>query len=106
MAPGDRPWGLRYLTGMPVGKLRAVASGPAAEASPDAGSLLARLKLGELGLDEYLESRISEAIAPFQDKLPADRIEWMREMLREQLVEDPVLRELTRRATGREPQAG
>ena len=66
----------------------------------------ARFRRGEITLDEYLEARVSDAIALVDGKLSADRIEWLRGMLREQLTQDPVLRERVRQATaGHEPQA-
>jgi hypothetical protein len=105
-APGDRVGNLRYIANMSAGKLRAVAGGLAVEAPREADSLIERLKRGELSIDDYLELQVDAAIAPLRDKLPADRIEWMRAMLKEQLREDPVLSELVRQATGREPQAG
>jgi hypothetical protein len=86
---------------MPVGKLRAIAGGSAAR-SP----LLASLQRGDIALTEYLEARVDEAIAPLLGKISADRIDSLRALLKEQLSEDPVLVELVRQATAREPQAG
>jgi len=88
---------------MAAGDLRAVASlAPTGEPSASA----ARFERGELTIDEYLETLVDEALAVVGGKLPADRVEWLRGMLRDQLLSDPVLRERVRQATGREPQAG
>jgi hypothetical protein len=61
--------------------------------------LLERLERGELSVDQYLDSRVDEAVAPFQAHLPADKLEFLKSSLRAQLETDPVLVELVRRAT-------
>ena len=83
---------------MAAGKLQAVA-GSAESSAPSA-----RFERGELTVEEYLEALVSDAVALVARKLPADRVEWLRGMLREQLVSDPVVRERVRQATGRELQ--
>jgi hypothetical protein len=90
---------------MAAGKLRAVAGAAESETKSSSNPLFARFERGEIGVDEYLNARVSEAIAPFEGKLPADRITWLRGMLREKLETDPVLSERVRQATGRAPQA-
>jgi hypothetical protein len=90
---------------MAAGKVRSVANGVATEVDSDSSALLARLQRGELGVDEYLDARVSEAIAPLEGRLPSDRLAWLRGMLREQLVADPALIERVRQATGQEPKA-
>lgn len=89
---------------MAAGKLHAVATAAGSETEASGSSLFARLTRGELGVEEYLDARVSEAVAPFEGKLPADRLTWLRGMLREQLEADPVLSERVRQATGRVPQ--
>jgi hypothetical protein len=90
---------------MAAGKLRAIAGAAESEANSGASALFARFRGGEVSFDEYLDARVNEAIAPFNGVLSADRIEWIRSMLREQLATDPVLGEYVRRATGRNPHA-
>ena len=80
-----------------------MASG--AEATTGTSALFERLTRGELDIDAYLEARVDEALAPLAGKVAADRMAWLREMLRDRLVADPVLSERVRQATGREPQA-
>ena len=77
----------------------------AAEANQrtEASSALRQLDAGTLTVDEYLEQKVNEAIAPFESKLPAEQLDFVRESLRAQLKEDPVLIELVRRTTGSEP---
>lgn len=82
-----------------------MAGAAASEEGSGSSVLFARFKRGEISVDEYLDGRVNEAIAPYNGKLPADRIEWLRGMLREQLATDPVSAEFVRQATGREPQA-
>jgi hypothetical protein len=64
-----------------------------------ASQLLQRLEHGEITRDQYLDARVDEAIAPFAGKLTRDQLDFMRTTLREQLELDPMLIELTRRAT-------
>jgi hypothetical protein len=71
-----------------------------AEVEATSGSgLLDRLERGELSVDQYLDGRVDEALAPFENKLPAEKLEFMRSALRAELETDPVLVELVRRAT-------
>jgi hypothetical protein len=90
---------------MSAGKLQAVAGATEIGKSAAPSALYDRLTRGELDVDSYLDARVDEAIAPLAGKLPADRIAWLRGMLRDQLVTDPVLSERVRQATGREPQS-
>ncbi|MEO7038079.1 MAG: hypothetical protein ABI548_29190 [Polyangiaceae bacterium] len=90
---------------MAAGKLRAVAGAAETETKSVSSALFARFERGEIGVDEYLDARASEAVAPYEGKLPAERIAWLKGMLREQLETDPVLSERVRQATGRAPQA-
>ncbi len=82
---------------MAAGKLQVVGA-------PDTGTseIAGRFERGELTVDEYLEALVNNAIQLVGGKLPPDRIEWLRGMLRDQLTSDPVLRERVRQATGRE----
>lgn len=68
-------------------------------AAPSTEGLLERLERGELSVDQYLDSRVDQAIAPFQAHLSPEKLEFMRDALRAQLENDPVLVELVRRAT-------
>lgn len=89
---------------MAAAKLRSVR-GAAESGSAAPSALLERLTRGELDINGYLDARVDEAIAPLAAKLPPDRIAWLRGMLREQLVADPVLSERVRQATTREPRS-
>jgi hypothetical protein len=66
---------------------------------------LQALERGELSLDSYLEVRVDHAVEHLQGRLPAAELEFVKELLREQLRTDPVLVELVRRATGMTPAA-
>ena len=61
---------------------------------------LSRLQRGEIGVDEYLDQRVSHAVEHLHGKLSAEQLDFVRNSLREQLSTDPVLIELVRRATG------
>jgi hypothetical protein len=70
-----------------------------------AGSELARLERGEIGLDAYLDSRVGEATKHLEGRLARAELDYVRSTLRAELESDPVLVELVRRATGRAPGA-
>jgi hypothetical protein len=73
---------------------------PGAAAKPAAGSdALQRLESGEMSLEAYLDTRVSDAVSHLDGKLPADQLEFVRQTLRQQLETDPVLVQLVRRAT-------
>ena len=62
-----------------------------------------RLKAGEISVDDYLDHCMELALARFRGKLTGEQLEVLRETLRNQLLLDPVLVELVRRATSQEP---
>src|SRR5262245_32858636 len=77
---------------------------PSAEAQPGApANLLSRLQSGELSLDQYLDLRVQEAVAPLVSRLRPEQIEIVKGTLRAELETDPVLIELVQRATGMSP---
>jgi hypothetical protein len=61
---------------------------------------LSSLQRGELSLDQYLDSRVSEATSHLVGKLSPDQLEFVKQSLREQMATDPVLVELVQRTTG------
>lgn len=65
---------------------------------------LARLERGELGLDAYLDGKVSEATQRLAGKLSPEQLAFVRETLRSELASDPVLVELVRRTTGKSPE--
>ena len=74
--------------------------GKAAPADAAQGSdALGKLERGEIGVEEYLDGRVADAVRHLEAKLPAEQLELVRQTLREQLETDPVLVELVRRAT-------
>ncbi len=92
-------------TGVERGETFAV---PASAASEGVGATdaLGRLQRGELGIGEYLDLRVGEAMRHLEGKLSTDQAEFVRVTLREQLNTDPVLVELVRRTTGNDPGVG
>ena|SRR5688572_28975731 len=66
--------------------------------------LLEQVQRGEVGLDVYLDVRVSDAVGHLEGKLLPEQLEFVKEELREQLRSDPVLIELVRRATGHSPE--
>lgn len=73
---------------------RADAPGAAQGTDP-----LSRLERGEIGVDAYLDARVTEAVAHLEGQLASEQLELVKSTLREQLSSDPVLTELVRRAT-------
>jgi hypothetical protein len=53
-----------------------------------------------MSVDQYLDTRVEQAVDHLRDKLSAEQLEFVKSSLREQLAADPVLAELVRRATG------
>ena len=88
-------------TSSAAGDFKASLESPAgvAPAPAASSSALQRLDAGHISVDEYLDLQVNEAVAHLEGKLPPNQLEFVRESLREQLNEDPVLVELVRRTT-------
>lgn len=69
--------------------------------SPAPAGALARLERGEIGLDQYLDARVAEATAHLVGRVGAEQLELVKQTLRTELSNDPVLVELVHRATGK-----
>jgi hypothetical protein len=78
---------------------------PSVEAAAPSSDL-ARLERGEIGLDDYLDARITEATHHLSGRLGPEQLELVRQTLRSELAADPVLVELVRRATGKTVESG
>ena len=65
----------------------------------DSSTALQRLDAGNISVDEYLDLQVNDAVAHLEGKLPPNQLQFVRESLRDQLSEDPVLVELVRRTT-------
>ena len=80
--------------------------GQSADAKVDrATSALAlhRLERGEIGLGQYLDARVDDAVRHLEGKLSSSQVQVIRQALRQELSSDPVLVELVRRTTGQVP---
>ncbi|MGC4091720.1 MAG: hypothetical protein QM756_28320 [Polyangiaceae bacterium] len=77
----------------------------ASAAGPQDSGPLARLTRGEINVEQYLDARVEEAVAPIASKVPAEALDFIRSSLRTELESDPVLVELVRRATSGAPPA-
>jgi hypothetical protein len=53
---------------------------------------------GRLSLDEYLDAHVERAVAHLRGSVPAERLQMIKEVLREQVVQSPGFRELLTRA--------
>ncbi len=72
---------------------------------PPQSESLRKLKQGEMSLDEYLDERVEIALAHIKGRVPADKLESIRVVLREKLQYDPVLVDMVHRTTGLQPGA-
>jgi hypothetical protein len=72
---------------------------PAAASSVAGSEELGRLESGEISVEQYLDSRVEDAVSHLVNKLSAAELQFVRETLREQLSTDPVLVDLVRRTT-------
>ena len=63
----------------------------------------ARLERGEISLDQYLDVRVEDAVAPFVSYLAPEQVEFMKSSLRVELESDPVLVELLKRVASAVP---
>ena len=91
---------------MPGERVRAEATVGGENTTPIPNAIFARFQRGEISVAQYLDERVDEAVAPYQGKLPGERLVWLRGMLREQLEADPVFAEYVRQATRSASQAG
>jgi hypothetical protein len=67
-------------------------------------SELARLERGEIGLDAYLDGKVTASTQHLAGKLSPEQLAFVRQTLRGELASDPVLVELVRRTTGKVPE--
>lgn len=74
-----------------------------AAASTEATSPAARVRSGELTIDQYLEQRVAEATQHLEGKIPPAKLSEVQSMLRSQLQTDPTLIEMVQAATGVAP---
>lgn len=79
-------------------------SAPAAPAKPveaaGASEALEQLRRGQIGLESYLDARVSDAVKHLERRLPPEELDFVRASLKDQLRTDPALVELVRRVTG------
>ena len=73
---------------------------PKAATGAQGSDALGQLQRGEISVEQYLETRVEQAVEHLQSKLSAEQLDFVKSSLREQLSADPMLAELVRRATG------
>jgi len=73
-------------------------------AQPRPSEALCRLRQHEISLNEYLDICVEKALSHLVGNASPDRLQFIRALLREQLMTDPVLIEYVRQATGSDPQ--
>lgn len=81
-------------------------SGPSAphrspqDAEEQPSEALARVRRGELTLDAYLDGLVEAGVSHLKGRMPEERLEIVRNVLRESLREWPELQETIRLLTG------
>jgi hypothetical protein len=70
------------------------------DAEEQPSEALARVRRGELGLDEYLDDLVEAGVAHLKDRVPEERLEIVRNVLRDSLRESPEFQETIRVLTG------
>jgi hypothetical protein len=72
----------------------------APDAATGASDAFTALERGEIGVEQYLDSRVESAVGPLRSRLSPEQLEFVRAELRAALETDPVLVELVRKTTG------
>lgn len=72
-------------------------------AGEETSEALARVRRGDLSLDEYLETLVEEAIAHLKGRVPEERLDVVRSIARNTLREAPEFQEAIRSLTGQTP---
>lgn len=85
--------------------MAAESSGSAAPkvTGPARNEALKQYRQGRLTLDEFLDVKVERAVAHLRDKVSSERLEVIKEALREHLTESPCCAELLKRAGVRLP---
>ena len=65
-----------------------------------ASEALQQLHRGQIGLEAYLDARVSDAVKHLERRLSPEELDFVRASLKDQLRTDPALVELVRRVTG------
>ena len=78
---------------------RDTGAGARARARNEGSEALAQLQRGEMTLEAYLDFRADESVRGLHGRVSPERIELVRDEIREQLSEDPVLLEMVRQLT-------
>jgi hypothetical protein len=82
----------------PVGQSASAA--PAKPVEGAASEALEQLHRGQIGLEAYLDARVSDAVKHLERRLSPEELDFVRASLKDQLRTDPALVELVRRVTG------
>jgi hypothetical protein len=105
---GGRPvhgLGVRELGPAEAGATAAAdgtGSAPSVAGASGSGAL-GQLERGEINVEQYLDTRVAEAVRHLEGRVPASQVDFVKKALREELSSDPVLVELVRRTTGSSP---
>jgi len=76
----------------------------ASAVAPSASSDVARVRAGEISIDQYIDIKVEEATRGLHG-VGAENLNAIRSMLRDQMATDPALADLVKSATGHAPPA-
>lgn len=82
---------------------RDAGAGAHARKRSEGSDALGRLQRGEMTLEEYLDFRADESVRGLRGRVSAERLALVRDEIREQLSDDPVLLEMVRQVTTAAP---
>ena len=102
--PGEGAIDQAGATRAPFSVDRSEAAAGTSEVSAASKSDAARVRAGEISIDQYLDLKVNEATHHLEG-LGAENLSAIKSMLRDQLASDPALADLVKSATGQAPSA-
>lgn len=100
IGPSGGPLGSAATSGGDFSLERGGGASDTRASEVSAGGALERLQAGELSLDEYVDTRVANAVAHLSNLLTPEQLEALRQQLKEQLQDDHTAAMLLQRATG------
>ncbi len=102
--PGEGAIDKTASTNAPFSVDRSTAPEATSAVNAASQSDAARVRAGELSIDQYLDKKVDEATGHLQG-VGAANLSAIKSMLRDQLASDPALADLVKSATGKAPSA-
>jgi hypothetical protein len=71
---------------------------------PPKSDMLCRLQRHEVSLGQYLDYCAEQAVAHLEGLVDSERLQFIKEMIRDQMTTDPVIIRYVEQATGQSPE--